>query len=259
MVDPRWSERSFVLDAVMRNDFALQRAAPELWADREVVLAAVSRFGRALSYASAELRADREVALAAARQDRQALYFVSPVLRADRDFMIQAVREDGFCLRYAGQKVIVTGAADDALGCNGVYQLHGSHNERPKFKNTTNSSILFFNMEFQQWMVNIDDIMDRWCYSHKSVGETPASADWVHKERPEALLRVCVVEIKADREVVLEAVAQRGMALNYAAAELRSDHELALVAVRQNRLALQFVASHLWSDAAIVAAAGESA
>ena len=60
------------------------------------------------------------------------------------------------------------------------------------------------------------------------------------------LLRDAPEELKADRELVREAVAQNGSALLFAAPELRADRELVRVAVAQNGDALAFAAILLW-------------
>ena len=52
----------------------------------------------------------------------------------------------------------------------------------------------------------------------------------------------------ADREFVLEAVKQHGLALEYAAESLKADCEVVLEAVRQNGGALRFAAEELRND-----------
>jgi len=51
-------------------------------------------------------------------------------------------------------------------------------------------------------------------------------------------------ELKADREIVLAAVAQCGYALRHAASELKADREIVLAAVAQNEEAWKYAASH---------------
>ena len=48
------------------------------------------------------------------------------------------------------------------------------------------------------------------------------------------------VELRADREIVLAAVKQNGLALEYVAAELQANHEIVLAAVSQNKGSLQY-------------------
>ena len=62
-------------------------------------------------------------------------------------------------------------------------------------------------------------------------------------------------EQRADREVVLAAVAQNGYALRYASVELRADREVVLAAVAQDGDALQFASVELRADREVVLAA----
>ena len=63
------------------------------------------------------------------------------------------------------------------------------------------------------------------------------------------------VELRADREIVLAAVKQNGLALDYAAVALQANREIVLVAVKQNGLALEYAAVELRADHGIVLAA----
>ena len=56
-------------------------------------------------------------------------------------------------------------------------------------------------------------------------------------------------------EMVLAAVAQNGLALEYASRLLKLDRDVVLAAVEQNGAALQFAADHLQADAEVVVAA----
>jgi len=71
-------------------------------------------------------------------------------------------------------------------------------------------------------------------------------------------LQYAAEELKSDREVVLQAVAQAGRALQYAAYELKGDREVVLEAVAQNGTALADAADALWRDQEIVLAALQS-
>ncbi|WP_044881509.1 DUF4116 domain-containing protein [Neochlamydia sp. EPS4] len=64
-------------------------------------------------------------------------------------------------------------------------------------------------------------------------------------------------ELKEDKEVVLAAVKQNGLALQFASQELKENKEVVLAAVKQNGLALQFVSEELKNGKDIVLAAGQ--
>ena len=62
----------------------------------------------------------------------------------------------------------------------------------------------------------------------------------------------------ADKKMVLAAVFQDGMALEYAAEELRADREVVLAAVSENGLAVNFAAKELRADREVVMAVVEN-
>ena len=68
-------------------------------------------------------------------------------------------------------------------------------------------------------------------------------------------LRYAAEPLKADRGIVLAAVLQNGEALRYADEPLKADRGIVLVAVQQNGWALQYVAEPLKADRGIVLAA----
>ena len=53
------------------------------------------------------------------------------------------------------------------------------------------------------------------------------------------------VELRADREIVLAAVKQNGLALEHAAAELQANHEIVLAAMLQNTEAHQYASEEI--------------
>ena len=61
--------------------------------------------------------------------------------------------------------------------------------------------------------------------------------------------------MEADKEVVLAAVQQDGLALQFASEDLRADREVVLAAVQQHGLALQYASAELRADREVVLAA----
>jgi len=61
-----------------------------------------------------------------------------------------------------------------------------------------------------------------------------------------------VGDIRNNRDVVLAAVTQSGLALRYTDVEFRSDKDVALAAVRQSGLALQYASDDLRNDKSVV-------
>ena len=71
-------------------------------------------------------------------------------------------------------------------------------------------------------------------------------------------LKYASKELQSDREVVLAAVNKNGCALEFASKELRSDRKIVLAAVNKNGCALEFASKGLRSDREVVLAAVKS-
>ena len=71
-------------------------------------------------------------------------------------------------------------------------------------------------------------------------------------------LEYASLELRADREVVLEAVQQDGRALQYASEELQADREVVLAAVQQNGWAIEHASPELRADREVRLAARRS-
>ena len=54
--------------------------------------------------------------------------------------------------------------------------------------------------------------------------------------------------VKHYREIVKEAVENKGIIIKYASSRLRNDKELALIAVKQNKDAFHFISKELQQD-----------
>ena len=62
-------------------------------------------------------------------------------------------------------------------------------------------------------------------------------------------------EMQGDREVVMSAVAQSGLALEYATEEMRGDREVVMSAVAEDAYALQYATEEMKGDREVVMAA----
>ena len=69
------------------------------------------------------------------------------------------------------------------------------------------------------------------------------------------MLKFTSIELKADREVVMEAIRKDGSALQFASVEHKADRVIVLAAVRKNGTALRFVSDAFKADGEIAAAA----
>ena len=70
-----------------------------------------------------------------------------------------------------------------------------------------------------------------------------------------AVLQYAPEDIRADRQMVLQAVRQNGTVLQYAPEDIRADEEIVLQAIRQNPMALQYASEFIRSNSRHVLAA----
>merc|ERR1719237_20024 len=79
---------------------------------------------------------------------------------------------------------------------------------------------------------------------------------WQHWQKNGLVLEHAADHLRADKDVVLAAIAEDGNAFQFAADSLRSNKEFVLEAVKTSGKSLQFVPDHLRNDREIVKAAG---
>eukprot|EP00928_Gymnodinium_smaydae_P047656 TRINITY_DN31811_c0_g1_i1.p1 TRINITY_DN31811_c0_g1~~TRINITY_DN31811_c0_g1_i1.p1 ORF type:complete len:254 (-),score=60.18 TRINITY_DN31811_c0_g1_i1:288-1049(-) len=100
---------------------------------------------------------------------------------------------------------------------------------------------------------SLGDVVELFC-----ARRSPEQARWLEAvmEDPDGgFLADAPAEIRADREVVLAAVARNGCALEFASDELRADRDVVLAAGEEDAYAFEFAASALWADRDVVLAA----
>jgi len=117
------ADRAAVLEAVRKNGWALQFAAPELRADREFVLEAVRQSGFALEYAADELRSDREVVLEAVRQHPLALQHAASTLRDDAGAVAAMYRAAASAMAVDGAQSPVFTVPDVSVQEDGMLEV----------------------------------------------------------------------------------------------------------------------------------------
>jgi MoxR-like ATPase len=105
-----WSNKEFVLAAVVHSGYNLTCANDNLKNNKEVVLAAVDRTGDALYYASDDLKKDKEIVLAAVNQFRWALKYAHADLRNDEYFLhevnkLQKIGTNSVIFKYISERI----------------------------------------------------------------------------------------------------------------------------------------------------------
>jgi len=83
----------------------------------------------------------------------------------------------------------------------------------------------------------------------------PLQAFWLKNVAVGKLLSDAPPEIRADKEVVLSAMQQNGLQLQYASAELRGDREVVLSAIQQHGRYLQYASAEVRGDREVVLSA----
>lgn len=171
-----------------------------------------------LFLAPADVRADREVVLAVVQQNGAAIEYAAAPLLADREVVMAAVVQNGYALEHV----------DPALQADAGIVLAAMRQTR-----------------FSQQMLRFippDAWLDR------------NFVTMVAKEN-EIGLKLASLQIRGDRQLVLDIVQKCGMSLQGAQAELRADREVVLAAVRRNGLALRHASEALRADREVVLAA----
>ena len=194
------------------GDDVLQYASPELQANREVVMAAVKSKVSELKYASEKLRGDKNFMLDVLRRSHgEALQYASEALRGDVDVVEAALLSDRRCsesssLRYAAP----------SLQANKELVTAAVRRNTRAFRHAA--------PELRRDRLFVGSLIRR------------ASPD---------VLRGALDGLRADRELVLQAVRRGGRALEYAAEDLRADEEVVREAVRQDGTALKYASKDL--------------
>ena len=256
------ADKAIVISAVSNDGKALEYASEGLKADKEVVITAVSSndWGGILfcplQYASDELKADKEVAMAAITNNLNAFIYVPPSLALDaeiskifisnvnidrnkatleklskeiktnKDFILELVAQNGLFLKYASEEL----QSDKEIVVEAI---------------TNNGEALrYANEEFLE--------------SREFVLLAAKTFGWVFdiKGSWEGFNRRCVLsEFRADKEIVMTALANDGTALELLSDAMKADKEVVLFAFSNGCKNLYHVSDELKADKDVVLAA----
>eukprot|EP00434_Breviolum_minutum_P018784 symbB.v1.2.016571.t1/scaffold1263.1/size128093/11 len=215
-ISPRLHEEvGFMRRAIALNGFVIQ-LVPNLCAQRVHGLCAVRQNGLALEFLSQDLRGDGRLVREAIAQNAMALQFASEGLQSQRDLVLAAVVKHGHSLQFASDRL----------------------KEDPTLIITAARRYVFVDWP---WLFTCDQLRN----SH-SAALGAVRAD------PNALR--CLSLWWGDREVVLTAVQQQGMLLEFAK-DLQADREVVLAAVRADGNALQMASWDLRKDPMVLSSA----
>ena len=257
---PRFcQDREFVLAAVKRSGDNLEWAA-SFSTDREIVIAAVRESGSSLEWAPG-LCNDRVVALEALNNCESAVRYVDPRLLRTRDFLVEAVKLNPYVLRTAGQWL----DKDLALEAVRRFPRLGFRGLSPAMRAQAD----VWSVAVSQNPLALEFVPREHCARHvvaSAVARDPRAWPLAPRWLRDRALALSVLSTEGlmlghvvarpvwsdDEEAVCVAVAQNGLALEFASERLRDRRDVVKRAVRQNGLALAFASRRLRDDYCVV-------
>jgi hypothetical protein len=239
-------DREVVLTALAGNyGPALRWASPALCADHEIVLHAVKTTGDALQYASEELRANREIIIAALESGRgRPMEHASTELCADKALVMLALHHstpgDDYTLEYASaelqadQEVVLAAVEKSHTAIRYAETRYRMHRPLAMAALTTNGACLEFLWPFQD---------DKGCVM-VAVAHPPLAMFRCMA----GTLDFASEELRADFEVVMEAVRYQPFAVKAMITDSMSIEEqklIALEALHQDARVCIFIPDHI--------------
>ncbi|EFC42104.1 predicted protein [Naegleria gruberi] len=268
-----WKNRSFVLTTTEYRDIkTLKYVDDNFRNDREIVMAAVNENGRTLKYASSELRNDFEIVKTAARNNRRALWYASKQLSSNKEIVMTAVKSNGLSLEYMPTQIrndrkivkIAIQENGNALG----YASKELKSDKEIALLAIESSPKAYECASNQLTNDQDLILKVLSKSCDYIFGIDQSIKLFKNDRKFILaiakldglkaLRNASLELRDNREIVIEAVQQNPNALVYASSELRNDKEIVKMAVMENGSCLTFASNELKDDKEIAELAFKS-
>ena len=244
---------NFYRDLFLEDPSVFMFCPETMRADKAIVVSAVSNDGKTLEYASDELKADKEVAMAAISNNLNAFNCVPPALALDaeiskifisnvnidknkatlenlskeiktnKDFILELVTQNGLFLEYASEELQSDKEIVLAAITNNGEALRHANEEFLESREFVLLAAKTFGRVF--------DIKGSW----------------------DGFNRRCVPsEFKADKEIVMTALANDGNALQLVSDEMKADKEVVLFAVSNDGKALEYASDELKADKEVV-------
>lgn len=215
----------------------LRSLPEEARSDRQVVLAAVRKAGLAVQHASEDLRADPELMLIAVRLNAESVQFAAGKAAASRDVFLAAVAADGELLQFAS--LPLRGDAD--LGARAAEQSPEILG-RDWFPESLRADWKVVHAAVRQSGKLLQ-------HASKSLRGDRALAIAAVKNNAEALRHV-PEPLRSDPELGLLAVQRNPyiMGQQFFPAALKANQQVVLQAVRANADILQYAAEPLFED-----------
>ena len=250
---------------------ALEYAADDILSNREIVLAAVKNDGMALRFASDDLRNDRRVVGRAVANSPHAFEYASDELRGLKPLAMLAVSHDAGSLEHASddlrddQDVVMR-----AVQSGGYALRHASENMKDNEQVVTASLNNYGSLEYASERLRSDKdfVLEHarldtdFQFFSEALRADPEIVEQALSESGDNLQFVGS-DIQDDKELVLTALSDAppdepmrfrryGHNLQYASERLRNDRDVVMAAVESNPSALEYASEELRSDRDIV-------
>ena len=245
------SNFEIALAAVKQNGSAFRYLAADFANNLEIVSEAVKTYGSMLQFASDELRNDPVVVLAAVTSYGRALEFASEVLKKNRKIVLAAVENDGWALAFADQCM----QNDPAIATVAINQ---NIDTMANVDQTLTENAEFMLAALASPNVTSHPDVLAWCQQHlmedRDFFLSAVRIDGKVLQNAKSLNP----DFEGDAEIVLAAVSQNGLALDYASDLLKNDRTIVLAAVQSDGMALLYASDFLRNDTSIFLAAVQS-
>lgn len=212
------ANKCFMIKAVKQDGLFLQYASEELKNNKKVVIEAVKQNGFALKFASKTLQNNQKVVLIATKDDGRALQYASDELKANKKVVLQAVRQNGLALQYAS------------------YELRNSYQV---LFDAINQEVRA--LKYVSYKIKKQFISELKTISKLEIKNIKKSESKIKQLSKNGLLLENYPELQNNKEAVLIAVRQNGLALQFASEELKDDYEVVFKAVKEDYTSLRFI------------------
>ncbi|EFC37342.1 predicted protein [Naegleria gruberi] len=275
------SDREFILQAVSQKTSSFQYLDDAWMRDREISLIAVREHGAFFKLLDESLKKDREIVLAATNRDTNAFEYIDDSFKSDREFMVNAIKKHGIALGFVSKELIdrelvllavqqngyALGSVDSAFKFNedreivmkAVQQsgdalryaapLLRKDREIVKIAICQDGKAIY---HVDESLRNDEEIKELAENSRRNLKVSTKFKDTNYCEKPFTLVNTPISANKKDRHIVLLAVEQNGLSLEFSDDIFKRDREIVMKAVQKNGLALEFADETLKKDREIV-------
>ena len=246
-VDAKFREdRGLVTAAVTSNGKALQYAAEKIKEDRDIVMAAVTSNGKARGYAAEKIKEDRDVVMVAVTSDGRALGYAKKFMD-DREIVMAALASDGHAalcslFRERSPFLFVLDIVLQAAKSGAKFD-HISKNIA-QFRNDREIALASLQAprrgKWRRW--DAEDIVDLFTFNPLFNSDCEIMLHVVKQNG--SFLELCPFA-REDKEIVLSAVQNDGLALACAHSNLQAARRSVLEAANQEGAAIILADSSL--------------